>query len=67
MIVNTFLESYDFTGKTVVPFATSGGTGITQSINDIRNEVPKAEVKDGLLVKSNDSILPWLKGLGLHE
>ena len=67
MIVNTFLESYDFTGKTVVPFATSGGTGISQSITDIRTEIPAADVKDGLLVKSNDSILPWLQGLGLVE
>ena len=66
MIVNTFLESYDFAGKTVVPFATSGGTGITQSIKDIRGEIPTADVKDGLLVRSNDSILPWLQELGLH-
>ena len=67
MIVNTFLESYDFTGKTVVPFATSGGTGIGQSVKDIRNEVSGAEVPDGLLVRSNDAILPWLKGLGLAQ
>ena len=67
MIINTFLESYDFSGKTVVPFATSGGTGISQSVKDIRNEVPAAEVPDGLLVRSNDSILPWLQGLGLVQ
>ena len=67
MIVNTFLESYDFTGKTVVPFATSGGTGIGQSVKDIRNEVSGAEVPDGLLVRSNDAILPWLQGLGLSQ
>ena len=67
MIVNTFLESYDFTGKTVIPFATSGGTGISQSVKDIRNEVPGAEVQDGLLVRSNDAILPWLQELGLVQ
>ena len=67
MIVNTFLESYDFTGKTVIPFATSGGTGISQSVKDIRNEVPGAEVPDGLLVRSNDAILPWLQELGLVQ
>ena len=67
MIINTFLESYDFSGKTVVPFATSGGTGISQSVKDIRNEVPAAEVPDGLLVRSNDAILPWLQGLGLVQ
>ena len=67
MIINTFLEAYDFSGKTVVPFATSGGTGIGQSVKDIRNEVPDAEVPDGLLVRSNDAILPWLQGLGLVQ
>ena len=67
MIINTFLESYDFSGKTVVPFATSGGTGISQSIKDIRSEIPDADVKDGLLAKSNDDISPWLQELGLYE
>ena len=67
MIINTFLESYDFTGKTVVPYATSGGTGIGQSIEDIRNEIPAADVKDGLLVRDNEEIIPWLQGLGLYE
>ena len=67
MIINTFLESYDFTGKTVVPFATSGGTGIKQSVQCIRSEAPNAEVPDGLLVKSNDTIIPWLQGLGLIQ
>jgi flavodoxin len=67
MIINTLLESYDFSGKTVVPYATSGGTGIGQSISDIRSEIPDADVKDGLLVKSNDDIIPWLQGMGLYE
>ena len=67
MLINTFLETYDFSGKTVVPFATSGGTGISQSIQDIRKEVPDADVKDGLLVKSNKDIIPWLRKLGLYE
>ena len=67
MIINTLLETYDFSGKTVVPYATSGGTGISQSIKDIRSEIPDADVMDGLLVKSNDDIIPWLKELGLYE
>ena len=67
MIINTLLETYDFSGKTVVPYATSGGTGISQSIKDIRSEIPDADVKDGLLVKSNDDIIPWLQELGLYE
>lgn len=67
MLINTFLESYDFSGKTVVPFATSGGTGISKSIEDIRTEIPSADVKDGLLVRNNDDIIPWLQQLGLYE
>ena len=67
MIINTLLESYDFSGKTVVPYATSGGTGIGQSMNDIRSEIPDADVRDGLLVRNNDDIIPWLQGLGLYE
>lgn len=67
MIIKTFLESYDFSGKTVVPYATSGGTGIEMSIEDIRSEIPDADVKEGLLVKSNDDIIPWLKTLGLYK
>ena len=67
MIINTFLESYNFSGKVVVPFATSGGTGISQSIKDIQSEIPDADVKEGLLVKSNEDIIPWLQELGLYE
>ena len=67
MIINTLLETYDFSGKTVVPYATSGGTGIDKSIKDIRSEIPDADIKDGLLVKSNDDIIPWLQELGLYE
>ena len=67
MIIKTFLESYDFSGKTVVPYATSGGTGIEMSIEDIRSEIPDADVKEGLLVKSNDDIIPWLREFGLYK
>ena len=66
MIINTFLESYDFSGKTVVPFCTSGGTENTQSMEDIRTEIPGANVPDGIRVTSNEEIIPWLQGLGLY-
>ena len=67
MIINTFLESYDFSGKIVVPYATSGGTGISQSVKDIRSEIPDTEVKEGLLVKNNEDIIPWLRKLELYK
>jgi flavodoxin len=67
MIINTFLESYDFSDKTVVPFCTSGGTGNSQSMKDIRAEIPDANVLDGLRVTDNKDIIPWLKNLGLYS
>ena len=47
-IVNTFLEKYDLSGKTIMPFCTSGGTGITTSVSDIRDICTDSEVTDGL-------------------
>lgn len=49
-IINTFLESYDFRGKTIVPFATSGGSGIKKAVEMIRNAVPEAITEDGRLL-----------------
>ncbi len=47
-IINTFLETYDLSGKTIMPFCTSGGTGITTSVSDIRDICTDSEVTDGL-------------------
>ena len=46
-IIDTFMESYDFTGKTVVPFATSGGSGLGDSYKNMQVLAPGAIVKDG--------------------
>lgn len=48
MAVLTFLEEYDFKGKTVIPFCTSMAVGIEQSMNDFRNTIPDADIKKGL-------------------
>lgn len=45
-IINTFLETYDLSGKTVMPFCTSGSSGIATSVNAIRKYLP--DVKDGM-------------------
>lgn len=47
--VNTFLEKYDFSGKIVVPFATSGGSSITGSIKQFKKLYPNIEWKEGRL------------------
>ena len=44
----TFLEEYDFKGKTVIPFCTSMAVGIEQSMDDFRNTIPDANIKQGL-------------------
>ena len=46
-IIDTFMESYDFTGKTVIPFATSGGSGLGDSYKNLQALAPGAKVIDG--------------------
>ena len=49
-IINTFIESHDLKGKALVPFATSGGSSITGSVNALRKEYPDLEWQDGRLL-----------------
>lgn len=60
-IVDTFLESYDFSGKTVIPFATSGGSGIGGAEKSLREHCPKANWKPGKLV--NSKAAAWAKSI----
>lgn len=62
-IINTFLESYDFTGKTVIPFATSGGSGMGKTVSVLKKICPTAEWKDGKVVNgmSDDMMAEWIK------
>ena len=46
-IIDTFMEAYDFTGKTVVPFATSGGSGLGDSYKNMQALAPGARVING--------------------
>lgn len=49
-IIRTFLEAYDFSGKVVVPFATSGGSGLGNTAKDLQEMIPAAAVKGGKLL-----------------
>ena len=51
MAVYTFLESYDFSGKTIYPFVTHGGSGLAGTIQSIQETVSNATVKDGLAIQ----------------
>lgn len=60
--VNTFLEKYDFSGKTIIPFATSGGSSITNSVKQFKKLYPKAMWKDGHLFNGGmDQVGAWVK------
>lgn len=61
-IIKTFLESYDFGGKTIVPFATSGGSGMGKTAEDLQKTVPLAKVKSGKMLNgrlSADKLKEW--------
>lgn len=75
MPVYTFLESYDFSGKTVIPFCTHAGSGLSGTIRTLKNKVTGATVLDGLAIagttaqnsqnEAKQSVLDWLEKLGM--
>ena len=56
-IINTFLESYDFTGKRIVLFATSGGSGFGKAIDSLKNSAAGAIIEEG---KVNPKDFSWI-------
>ena len=64
MLINTFCEEYDFHGKTVVPFCTSGGYPIDDSIEKLRPSLIGANIVSGLRVDDNAELADWLRKLG---
>ena len=67
-IIDTFLESYDFAGKTIVPFATSGGSGLGKAPQRMQRLAKGAHVLDGRRLSAGASageLKSWIAGLGL--
>ena len=61
-IIRSFLESYDFNGKTIILFATSGGSGLGKTAEELSSCCPGAVVKDGRLMNENlqrDTLKHW--------
>ena len=60
-IIDTFLESYDFSGKTIIPFATSGGSGMGKTADVLRKICPNADIRDGRLLNgmTDEKIAQW--------
>ena len=55
-IINTFLESYDFSGKRIILFATSGGSGFGKAADSIKSSVPSAIVIEGKVNPTDSDI-----------
>lgn len=64
-MIATFLESYDFSGKTIVPFCTSASDSIDNSLHIFSELCPEATIAEGLTANDEADIEPWLQGLGL--
>ena len=73
MAVYTFLESYDFNGKRLIPFNTSASGGFGRSLADIEESVAGATILEGLALTEDDlgdtqnRVATWLEGLGLNR
>lgn len=73
MAMFTFLESYDFAGKTVIPFCTHEGSALGRSESDIAALIPEAELQKGLAVRganvdsAEDDVVGWLEELGFES
>ena len=61
-IIETFLESYDFSGKTVIPFATSGGSGVENAAAHLKELYPAADWRPGKLLRRGNAAA-WAKTL----
>lgn len=67
-IINTFVESYDFSGKMIVPFCTSGSSGMGNSATNLHSATSGAAWLDGRRFSGNatgDELMEWANGLGL--
>ena len=65
-IINTFLESYDFTGKTIILFATSGGSGLGKTAQSLKESCPGAVIQEGKMMNGNpsvESLKEWVENL----
>ena len=70
MAMFTFLEQYDLSGKTIVPFCTHGGGGLGRGVDDITRISPNATILQGFAVnggsvsRAQNDVADWLRGLG---
>jgi flavodoxin len=71
MVIKSFLEEYDLSGKTIIPFCVHGGSRWADSIERIKELEPRAKIEDGFIVSRNTvarserDIASWLRRLGM--
>lgn len=71
MLIYSFLESYSWEGKTLVPFCTSGGSGFGRSLDKLADSAPSATILEGLHVSGSrvgsagEDVAAWIDGLNL--
>lgn len=67
-IINTFLESYELSGKTIILFATSGGSGFGKTVDHLADSCKGAILREGKVLRrtvSESELTDWVKSLGL--
>ena len=67
-IIDIFLESYDFTGKRIILFATSGGSGLGKTAEGVKKIVPGSKVENGRMLNgkvSEADVKAWVQSLNL--
>ena len=64
-IINTFLEKYDFSGKKIVLFATSGGSGFGNTVSELKPSAPEAVIVEGKVFHkaAKREIAEWIKSI----
>lgn len=64
-IINTFLEAYDFSGKKITLFATSGGSGFGNTVSELQPSAPDAQIQEGKVLNrlNKQEIEKWVKKL----
>lgn len=64
-IIDTFVESYDFSDKTIIPFATSGGSGMGKTVEILQSLCPNANWEKGKMLNriSDQELKDWIKDL----
>ena len=77
MPVYTFVESYDFSGKTVIPFCTHAGSGLSGTVRTLQDKLENADVLDGFEIagttaqnnqdEAKEAVLPWLEKLDIAK